>query len=131
MPSETRTAQQAADAAGSAVDQIAKSIMFGGLTSGSAILFITAGGNRVDTEKVAQVASELLGEADAMLVRTQTGFAIGGVAPIGHLAPPRAFWDPRLSDFDLVFSAAGISRRIFPTHSKDLMLSSGSNPGTS
>lgn len=111
---ETRTAQQAADAAGCVLDQIAKSIIFRGETSGTAILFITAGGNQVDAAKASAVAGELLGKADATLIRSQTGFAIGGVSPIGHLTPIRAFWDARLLDFDTVYAAAGTPRHIFP-----------------
>lgn len=120
MEAETRTAQQAADAAGCALDQIAKSIIFAGLDSGKAILFITAGGNQVDSEKATRVASEPLGKADATLIRAQTGFAIGGVSPIGHLTPIRAFIDPRLLDFDKVFAAAGTPRHIFPISPDDL-----------
>ena len=111
---ETRTAQQAADAAGCALDQIAKSVIFAGAESGEAILFITAGGNQVDAEKASAVAGEALGKADAALIRAQTGFAIGGVAPVGHLNPIRAFFDPRLQDFALIYAAAGTPRHIFP-----------------
>lgn len=114
MGAETRTAQQAADAAGCALDQIAKSIIFAGQTSGQAILFITAGGNQVDSEKATTVAGEPLGKADAAQIRAQTGFAIGGVSPVGHLNPIRAFIDPRLLEFDKVFAAAGTPRHIFP-----------------
>ena len=114
MPGETRTAQQAADAAGCDLDQIAKSIIFLGLESGAAILFITAGGNQVDAAKASAMAGEPLGKADAALIRAQTGFAIGGVAPIGHITPIRAFWDARLSEFDIVYAAAGTPRHIFP-----------------
>ena len=113
MPSETRTAQQAADAAGCALDQIVKSIIFRGEASGAAILFLTAGGNQVDPGKASAVAGEALGKADAALVRAQTGFAIGGVAPVGHLNPIRAFFDPRISEFEVVWAAAGTPRHIF------------------
>ena len=118
---ETRTAQQAADAAGCALDQIAKSVIFAGQTSGRAILFITAGGNRVDPAKASAVADEPLGKADAALIRAQTGFAIGGVAPVGHLAPITAFFDPRLLDFPLIYAAAGTPRHIFPIAPADLL----------
>ena len=114
MPAETRTARQAADAAGCHLDQIAKSIIFQGLTEGRALLFLTAGGNIVSTDKASAVAGEPLGKADANLVRSQTGFAIGGVSPVGHLSPIRAFMDPRLLEFDLVYAAAGTPRHIFP-----------------
>lgn len=109
----TRTAQEAAEAGDCHLDQIVKSIIFQGRNSGTAILFLTAGGNLVDGTKASDVAGEPLGKADAGLVRVQTGFAIGGVAPIGHLNPIRAFFDPRLLDFDIVWAAAGTPRHIF------------------
>lgn len=109
-----RTAAEAAVEAGCHLDQIAKSIIFRGAETGAAILFVTAGGNKVDAGKASAVAGEDLGKADAGLIRAQTGFAIGGVAPIGHLNPIRAFWDSRLSEFDLVWAAAGTPRHIFP-----------------
>jgi len=108
-----RTAQDAADALNCGVDQIAKSIIFRGDTSGKAILFLTAGGNRVDATKAANLAGEALGKADAALVRAQTGFAIGGVSPVGHLNPIRAFMDPRLKEFDIVWAAAGTPHHVF------------------
>ncbi len=114
MPNETRTAEAAAREAGCEVDQIAKSIVFRGEKSGEAVLFITAGGNRVDGTRAAELAGEPLGRADANFVRASTGFAIGGVAPIGHVNPSRAFFDKRLLDFDLVYAAAGTPQHIFP-----------------
>ena len=124
MTSETRTAQQAADAAGCHLDQIAKSIIFRGEESNACVLFVTAGGNKVDSDLASQCAGERLGKADATLIRSQTGFAIGGVAPIGHLNPIRAFWDPRLSEFDLVYAAAGTPRHIFPIAPASLLMMS-------
>ncbi len=121
MQSETRTAQQAADAAGCHVDQIAKSIIFAGRDSGQAVLFITAGGNQVDIAKASRVAGEALGKADATFIRAQTGFAIGGVSPIGHLNPIRTFIDPRLNAFDQIWAAAGTPRHIFPISPTDLI----------
>ncbi len=108
-----RTAEDAARAVGCEVDQIAQSIIFRGETSGTAILFLTAGGNRVDAEKASAVAGEPLGKADAALIRAQTGFAIGGVSPVGHLNPIRAFLDPRLLEFDRIWAAAGTPRHVF------------------
>lgn len=110
----TRTAAEAAAAMGCDVDQIAKSIIFRGVDSGRAILFLTAGGRRVDPARAAICAGEALDKADAALVRAQTGFAIGGVAPIGHLTPIRAFMDRRLLDFDTVWAAAGTPHHLFP-----------------
>lgn len=109
-----RTAQMAADAVGCQLDQIAKSIIFRGETSGAAILFLTAGGNQVDETKASAIAGEPLGKADAALVRAQTGFAIGGVSPVGHLSPIRAFIDARLLEFDRIWAAAGTPNHVFP-----------------
>lgn len=115
-----RTAQDAADALGCDVDQIAKSIIFRGESSGEAILFLTAGGNRVDPGKAASLAGEPLGKADAGLVRSQTGFAIGGVSPVGHLSPIRAYLDPRLLSFKEVWAAAGTPHHVFRIDPADL-----------
>lgn len=117
---EARTAQMAADEIGVVVDQIAKSIIFRGESSGKAILFITAGSNQVDPEKAARIAGEPLGKADAALIRAQTGFAIGGVAPIGHISPIAAFFDPRLYDFDVIWAAAGTPRHVFSLSPKEM-----------
>lgn len=119
------TARMAADQIGCDVDQIAKSIMFRGADSGHAVLFITAGGNQVDSEKAGSLAGEPLGKAAADLIRAQTGFAIGGVAPIGHLKQPRAFFDPRLLDFGQVWAAAGTPRHVFAIGPADLLRISG------
>jgi len=110
---QATTAQMAADLVGCGIDQIAKSIIFRGEMSGEAVLFVTAGGNQVDADRAATLAGEPLGKADAGLIRAQTGFAIGGVSPVGHLTPPRAFFDPRLLDFDTVWAAAGTPRHLF------------------
>ncbi|SMY09675.1 YbaK/EbsC family protein [Flavimaricola marinus] len=122
---EARTAQQAADALGCALDQITKSIIFAGATSGSAILFLTAGGNQVDNGKARACAGEPLERADAALIRAQTGFAIGGVAPVGHLGPIRAFFDRRLTEFDVIWAAAGTPRHVFAISPTDLLKISG------
>lgn len=108
-----RTAQDAADALGCGVDQIAKSIIFRGTESNEALLFVTAGGNRVDASKATTLAGEPLDKADAALIRAQTGFAIGGVSPVGHLNPIRSFLDPRLMDFDVIWAAAGTPHHVF------------------
>lgn len=125
MPDETRTAEQAARAAGCALDQIVKSIIFRGAETGHVVLFLTAGGNRVDAERAGAVAGQSLGKADAELVRAETGFAIGGVAPVGHLAPIPSFFDPRLLDFDTVWAAAGTPRHIFAVEPQALLRVTG------
>ncbi|WP_299041406.1 YbaK/EbsC family protein [uncultured Tateyamaria sp.] len=120
-----RTAADAAQAIGCEIDQIAKSIIFRGADSGRAILFITAGANTVDADKAMQVAGEALGKADAALIRAQTGFAIGGVSPVGHLTPIAAYFDARLSDFDVVWAAAGTPHHVFCANPGDLRRISG------
>ncbi|MEP1587123.1 MAG: YbaK/EbsC family protein [Tateyamaria sp.] len=120
-----RTAADAAQAIGCEIDQIAKSIIFLGQDSGRAVLFITAGGNRVDPDKAAAVAGEPLGKADAALIRAQTGFAIGGVSPVGHVSPIRAFFDPRLSEFDIIWAAAGTPHHVFRANPADILKISG------
>jgi prolyl-tRNA editing enzyme YbaK/EbsC (Cys-tRNA(Pro) deacylase) len=125
MPDSTRTAAEAAAAVGCTLDQIAKSIIFRAEEHGTAVLFITAGGNRVDAEKASVLAGEALGKADADLIRAQTGFVIGGVAPVGHLSPIRAWFDPRLLDFEVIWAAAGTPRHVFPIAPADLLRLSG------
>ncbi|MCT4608765.1 MAG: YbaK/EbsC family protein [Pelagimonas sp.] len=111
--SQARTAQEAADSVGCHLDQIAKSIIFRAEDTGQAVLFLTAGGNKVCAEKATRVAGTALGKADAALIRAQTGFAIGGVSPVGHLSPIRAWIDPRLLEFEQVWAAAGTPRHVF------------------
>lgn len=113
MDGETRTAGQAAEQAGCALDQIVKSIVFAGAGSGHVRLFLTAGGSRVSAERAAALAGEGMERADAALVRAETGFAIGGVAPVGHLTPIRSWIDRRLMDFEVVWAAAGTPQHIF------------------
>lgn len=118
---DCRTAEAAAAAAGCTPDQIVKSILFAGEASGRLYLFLTAGGNRVDPAKASSLAGEALSRADAAQVRTVTGFAIGGVSPVGHLTRSPAFFDPRLLDFAQIWAAAGTPRHIFPIAPRDLL----------
>ncbi|MEM9796441.1 MAG: YbaK/EbsC family protein [Pseudomonadota bacterium] len=112
MPDSTRTAAEAADAVDCHLDQIAKSIIFG--TADGCALFLTAGDNQVDATRASDLAGQPLTRADAAIVRRVTGFAIGGVAPIGHLTPSPIWMDPRLLDFETVWAAAGTPRHVFP-----------------
>ncbi|WFE76095.1 YbaK/EbsC family protein [Roseinatronobacter sp. S2] len=118
---ETRTAEQAAAACGCEIDQIVKSIIFCGVSSGAVRLFLTAGGNRVCAQKASRLTGEELGRADVGLVRATTGFAIGGVAPIGHLTPQPTWVDPRLLEFATVWAAAGTPRHVFSIAPRVLM----------
>ena len=127
MADGSRTAEDAARAAGCEIDQIAKSIIFRAEDHGTAVLFVTAGGNRVDDAKASALAGEALGKADAALIRAQTGFVIGGVSPVGHLSPIRAWFDPRLLEFDIIYAAAGTPRHIFAIPPRDLLRLSGAS----
>ncbi len=118
-----RTAQQAADALGVTVGQIAKSIIFRRLPEGAAVLVVTAGDRRVDEAKVAALLcgpGQSLGRADAAFVREATGFAIGGVAPLGHAQPVLTLIDESLSRFDEVWAAAGHPNGVFQLQPQDL-----------
>lgn len=113
MTEGARTAQAAADAVGCTVDQIAKSIIFRNEDDGTAVLFVTAGGNRVCAQKASELVGAPLGKADAKLIRAQTGFAIGGVSPVGHLTQPKAFFDSKLLEFAQISAAAGTPNHVF------------------
>jgi prolyl-tRNA editing enzyme YbaK/EbsC (Cys-tRNA(Pro) deacylase) len=111
-----RTAQQAADALGVQLGQIAKSIIFRRKSDDTAVLVITSGDKRVDEKKVQALvcsAEQKLSRADADFVKATTGFAIGGVSPIGHAQPPVALIDQELARFDTIWAAAGHPHAVF------------------
>ncbi|MEP7283426.1 MAG: YbaK/EbsC family protein [Rubrivivax sp.] len=114
-----RTAQQAADALGVAVGQIAKSVIFRRLADDAVVLIVTSGDRRVDEAKVAALAGAL-GRADAAFVRARTGFVIGGVAPLAHTAPPLTWIDRELFRFEGLWAAAGHPNAVFPLAPADL-----------
>lgn len=120
-----RTAADAAAAVGCEIDQIAKSIALRGESSGDAVVFITAGGNQVDLAAATALAGEPLGKADAALIRAQTGFAIGGVSPVGHINPCRMWFDRRLLDFGEIWAAAGTPHHVFRLTPQEMMAISG------
>jgi prolyl-tRNA editing enzyme YbaK/EbsC (Cys-tRNA(Pro) deacylase)/predicted Fe-S protein YdhL (DUF1289 family) len=107
-----RTAQQAADALGVAVGQIAKSIIFRRKSDGVAVLVVTSGDRRVDEKKVAALVGPL-GRADAAFVKAHTGFSIGGVAPLAHALAPVTLIDQELFRFDTIWAAAGHPHSVF------------------
>ena len=109
----TRTASDAAQAVGCRVDQIIKSIIFRAIGDAEHVLFLTAGNNQVDPAKAAALAGKLLAKADANSIRVATGFAIGGVSPLGHINPIRTWLDPHILDFDLIWAAAGTPNHVF------------------
>jgi prolyl-tRNA editing enzyme YbaK/EbsC (Cys-tRNA(Pro) deacylase) len=123
FPEGTRTAQDAANAVGCTVAQIVKSIV---LRAGEqVVLVLTSGANRVDTAKIAKAVGQPVKSADGRWVRDVTGFAIGGVAPVGHLSPPRVFIDADLMRLDPVWAAAGSPRHVFRTGAADLARMTG------
>jgi prolyl-tRNA editing enzyme YbaK/EbsC (Cys-tRNA(Pro) deacylase) len=114
-----RTAQQAADALGVQLGQIAKSVIFRRLQDAKAVLVVTAGDRRVDEHKVAALVGEV-GRADADFVKAHTGFAIGGVSPLAHLHPPVTLLDASLWRFDEIWAAAGHPHAVFCLRPQDL-----------
>jgi prolyl-tRNA editing enzyme YbaK/EbsC (Cys-tRNA(Pro) deacylase) len=112
MPDSTRTAEEAAAACGCDVGQIVKSLVFRGKASGRPILLLVSGRNQVDTAKVAAVIGEALDRPDANFVRAATGYAIGGIPPIGHDTPMAAYLDTDLLAYPEVFAAAGTPNAI-------------------
>jgi prolyl-tRNA editing enzyme YbaK/EbsC (Cys-tRNA(Pro) deacylase) len=107
-----RTAQQAADALGIALGQIAKSIIFRRVQDDAAVLVITSGDKRVDEKKVATMVGEL-GRADASFVKSKTGFSIGGVAPVAHASTGVVLIDRELFRFSEIWAAAGHPHAVF------------------
>lgn len=123
-PAGTRTAAAAAAAIGCDVAQIVKSLVFA--ADGQPVLVLTSGRNRVDADRVA----DLLGvthvhKADADLVRSATGYAIGGTPPFGHLAPLRTLVDRDLLDHDELWAAAGSPDSVFPLTPDELLTRTG------
>lgn len=114
MRQTTRTAEEAAAACGCAVGQIVKSLVFRGSQSGKPYLLLVSGANRVDEKAVAERIGEALRRPDAQYVRDVTGFAIGGIPPLGHDTPLDTYIDEALLAWDVVWAAAGTPDAVFP-----------------
>jgi len=125
LPVAARTAQQAADALGIEVGRIAKSLVFRASRSARAVLVIAAGDRRVDEARVAAALGEPIERAAPEFVREHSGFAIGGVAPLGHPAPLATFIDASLRRFDTVWAAGGTPHCVFPITPAALVTASG------
>jgi prolyl-tRNA editing enzyme YbaK/EbsC (Cys-tRNA(Pro) deacylase) len=121
FPQGTRTAAEAAVAIGCAVAQIAKSLVFRARASGRPVLVIASGANRVDEKAVAALIGEKIGRADAGFVRAATGFAIGGVPPLGHETPPVTLIDRDLLTLSEIWAAAGTPNAVFRLTPEDLV----------
>jgi prolyl-tRNA editing enzyme YbaK/EbsC (Cys-tRNA(Pro) deacylase) len=121
----TRTAADAAAALGCDVGQIVKSLVFRARNSGRAVLVVASGTNRVDLARLGALLEEGVEKADAEFVREQTGFAIGGVPPIGHAHPLVTFIDEDLRRFPSIFAAAGHPNAVFPLTPDELVRMTG------
>lgn len=121
----TRTAADAAAALGCDVGQIVKSLVFRARNSGRAVLVVASGTNRVDLARLEALLGEAVDKADAEFVRERTGFAIGGVPPIGHAHPLVTFIDEDLRRFPRIFAAAGHPNAVFPLTPDELVRMTG------
>lgn len=128
MGDSTRTAEDAARACGCDVAQIVKSLVFKGGDSGDLILLLVSGANQVDADAASSVVGEPLLRADASEVRARTGFAIGGVSPIGHLEAPRIWMDEMLLAYPTVWAAAGAPDAVFEIAPDALRQATGAIP---
>ena len=113
LDAAVRTSQQAADALGIEVGQIAKSVVFRRKSDEVAVIVIASGDRRVDEKKVAQIVGPI-GRADADFVKAKTGFTIGGVSPVAHASPVVTLIDRELFRFDEIWAAAGHPNGVFP-----------------
>jgi prolyl-tRNA editing enzyme YbaK/EbsC (Cys-tRNA(Pro) deacylase) len=124
LPGAARTAQAAADFLGCAVAQIANSLVFRAEASESALLVMSSGARRVDMQRLAHLVGEPVGKADADFVRKHTGFAIGGVAPVGH-GVSKVFVEKTLGAHDELWAAAGHPHTVFRLSYGDLLRVTG------
>jgi prolyl-tRNA editing enzyme YbaK/EbsC (Cys-tRNA(Pro) deacylase) len=121
MPESTRSAPEAASAVGCDVAQIVKSLVFRSVEADEALLVLVSGADRVDEKRLEQLVGGTVERATAEFVRSRTGYAIGGVPPLGHLQPIVTYLDEHLLDHDLVWAAAGTPRAVFPIAPFDLL----------
>src|SRR6266705_751433 len=120
---DARTSQQAADALGVGVGQIAKSLVF--TVNRSPLLVIASGANRVDELKLEKLAGGKVRRADPETVKQATGYAIGGVPPLGHPTPLPVYIDPDLFQYELIYAAAGVPECVFPLTPAELVHGTG------
>jgi len=125
LSSSTRTAQEAADAAGCELRQIVKSLVFATAHTSEPILALVSGANRADEKLLAKAVGQPVVKATGEFVREYTGFAIGGVPPLGHTRPMRTFIDLDLMNLPVVWAAAGTPHAIFSVSPADLVEMTG------
>jgi prolyl-tRNA editing enzyme YbaK/EbsC (Cys-tRNA(Pro) deacylase) len=128
LDASTHTAEQAAAVVGCELGAIVKSLVFRGERSDEAVLVLVSGDRRASEPLVEAAVGEPVGRADADFVRTATGFAIGGVAPVGHPRPLRTAMDAGLLRFDVVWAAAGHPKAVFPVAPGELARALGVEP---
>jgi prolyl-tRNA editing enzyme YbaK/EbsC (Cys-tRNA(Pro) deacylase) len=121
MPESTRTAAEAAAALGCDVAQIVKSLIFRSVVGDEAVLVLASGADRVDESRLAQVIGEQVEQATGKFVRARTGYAIGGVPPVGHTQPLVTYLDEHLLEHAFVWAAAGTPRAVFSIEPADLL----------
>ncbi|CAB4786818.1 MAG: YbaK/EbsC family protein [Actinobacteria bacterium] len=122
LSDSARSAKEAAAGLGIEVGQVCSSLIFTLGDSTEPLLILTSGRHRVDTDLVAKnLGVSHLGRADADIVRSATGFAIGGVSPVAHPAPLRTIIDLALNDYDVVWAAAGHPHAVYPTTYDELL----------
>jgi prolyl-tRNA editing enzyme YbaK/EbsC (Cys-tRNA(Pro) deacylase) len=121
MGASTRTSEEAAEQCGCSVDQIVKSLIFQGEASDRLYLFLLQGSSRLSLTKAEGLTGEGLKRADPRLIRDRTGFAIGGVSPIGHTAPVPAFAEEALLRHEAVWAAAGAHDAVFRAEPRKLL----------
>jgi len=119
-----RTSQEAADALGIEVGQIAKSVIFRRKADDAVVLVVASGDRRVDEKKVAAITGPI-GRADAEFVKARTGYAIGGVSPVAHATPPLTLIDHGLFRFGLIWAAAGHPNGVFALSPQQLVALTG------
>ncbi len=128
FPASTRTSAEAAAAIGCGVEQIAKSLVFRARDSGRPVLLIASGANRVDEKKVRNLLGEKIERASPDFVRERTGFAIGGIPPVGHAEPPVTLIDQDLLGYDEIWAAAGTPNAVFRLSPAQLVEMTGGRP---
>jgi len=121
LPASTRTSQEAAQAIGCKVGQIAKSIIFRGALTDQPVLVIASGPNRIDEAIISGLLAERISKADADFVRQRTGFAIGGVPPLGHTEKLEIFIDQDLLQYSEIWAAAGTPHAVFRLTPQELV----------
>ena len=121
MPASTRSAAEAASALGCAVSQIVKSLIFRSVVGDEPLLVLASGADRVDERRLAEIVGQPVEQASAKFVRDRTGYAIGGVPPVGHIRKLVTYLDHHLLRHPLVWAAAGGPQAVFSISPDDLV----------